>query len=204
LISATHQNLAECVERGRFRQDLYYRLNVIELKLPPLRERRDDVGLLANAILGRFAAPGHAAVLAPQALDALRSYAFPGNVRELENVLERALAFANDGVIEVADLALKSGAAAAPESVLLLPPAGVVETPPTTIAMEPALSVGQSGPTDELPGSLPDHLDNVEREIIRRALNKTQFNRTQAAELLGISFRQLRYRMQRLSIHEPE
>jgi two-component system response regulator PilR (NtrC family) len=70
--------------------------------------------------------------------------------------------------------------------------------------VEPALSVGQSGPTDELPGSLPDHLDNVEREIIRRALNKTQFNRTQAAELLGISFRQLRYRMQRLSIHEPE
>ncbi|HEV7617628.1 MAG TPA: sigma-54 dependent transcriptional regulator [Burkholderiaceae bacterium] len=204
LISATHQNLAECVERGRFRQDLYYRLNVIELKLPPLRERRDDVGLLANAILGRFAAPGHAAVLAPQALDALRSYAFPGNVRELENVLERALAFANGGVIEVADLALKSGAAAAPESVLLLPPAGVVETPPMTIAMEPALSVGQSDPTDELPGSLPDHLDNVEREIIRRALNKTQFNRTQAAELLGISFRQLRYRMQRLSIHEPE
>ena len=107
IISATHQNLAECVERGKFRRDLYYRLNVIELSLPPLRERVDDIGMLANLILTRLAAGGPQTVLAADALRALEAYPFPGNVRELENILERAVAFANDGVIEVADLALK-------------------------------------------------------------------------------------------------
>jgi two-component system response regulator PilR (NtrC family) len=206
LVSATHQNLAECVEKGRFRQDLFYRLNVIELRLPPLRERLDDIGLLADVILERLSAPGHKAVLSPEALEALRNYPFPGNVRELENVLERALAFANDGVIEVSDLALKPVAmpvAPVAEATLLRPdpvaelvPVAAPEPPPPPPAPVPA--------DDELPSSLPDHLDNVEREIIRRALAKTHFNRTQAAELLGISFRQLRYRMQRLSIHEPD
>jgi two-component system response regulator PilR (NtrC family) len=200
LISATHQNLAECVERGKFRQDLYYRLNVIELSLPPLRDRKDDIGLLSNAILGRFNLSGHVAVLSPHALGALHSYSFPGNVRELENILERALAFANDGIIEVADLALKSIGVAAYEPVL--------PTPMPTPAALPAAAESPSPETavrsDALPHSLPDHLDDVEREIIRRALAKTRFNRTQAAELLGISFRQLRYRMQRLAIHEPE
>ncbi|HEX7636664.1 MAG TPA: sigma-54 dependent transcriptional regulator [Noviherbaspirillum sp.] len=200
LISATHQDLADCVEKGKFRQDLFYRLNVIELRLPPLRERLDDIGLLVDAILQRLAPPGSRAVLTQPAMDALRSHSFPGNVRELENILERALAFANDGVIEVADLALKT----------VTPPADIEPVPqePAVVA-EPALSVepaqAQSGQEeDELPRSLPKHLDNVEREIIRRALDKTGFNRTQAAELLGISFRQLRYRMQRLDIHEHD
>ncbi len=193
LISATHQNLADCVEQGRFRQDLYYRLNVIELSLPPLRERKDDIGVLADAILARLAAPGRTAVLAPAALDALRAHAFPGNVRELENILERALAFANDGIIEVADLALKAARAQMPEP---------ASSPPAAAAPAPAAPPPASD--NDLPRSLPDHLDNVEREIICRALARTRFNRTQAAELLGISFRQLRYRMQRLSIHEPE
>lgn len=202
IISATHQNLAEWVEQGKFRQDLYYRLNVIELHLPALRERLDDLDVLCNAILGRLAAPGSHAVLVPDALAALRAHAFPGNVRELENILERALAFANNGIIEVSDLALKSGrqlAAEAARSVkdaiqqAQLLPAPVVEPPSVAKLAD-----------DNLPLSLPDHLDDVERAIIRRALAKTQFNRTQAAELLGISFRQLRYRMQRLSIHEPE
>ena len=107
IISATHQNLAACVEGGKFRQDLFYRLNVIELRLPPLRERLDDIAVLADAILERLAAADHKRCCRPQALQALRAYSFPGNVRELENILERALAFANDGVIEVADLALK-------------------------------------------------------------------------------------------------
>jgi two-component system, NtrC family, response regulator PilR len=196
IISATHQNLAECVEKGRFRQDLYYRLNVIELNLPPLRERREDIGSLAAAILQRLQVPGQTAVLAPDALEALCAYSFPGNVRELENVLERALAFAADGVIEVADLALKPSSVAA-ESELS---ASAQETP----APVPTIAMNVAGADGDLPSSLPDHLDNVEREIIRRALAKTHFNRTQAAELLGISFRQLRYRMQRLSIHEPE
>lgn len=204
LISATHQNLAECVEKGKFRQDLYYRLNVIELSLPPLRDRRDDIGLLADAILARLAAPQSAATLSAQALEALQSHAFPGNVRELENVLERALAFANDGLIEVADLALKPSGVTPTEPVKPLALAEPMAASRSADAAPPIPIPSQADPVEELPRSLPDHLDNVEREIIRRALAKTQFNRTQAAELLGISFRQLRYRMQRLAIHEPD
>ena len=209
LISATHQNLAECVEKGRFRQDLYYRLNVIELRLPPLRERLDDIGLLADTILQRLAPAGMRAVLSTAALEALCGYAFPGNVRELENILERALAFANDGVIEVADLALKA-VPAVPQEVSLPETIARIEVPgpksPDTHAApaEPIAAQASAATEEELPSSLPDYLDDVEREIIRRALAKTHFNRTQAAELLGISFRQLRYRMQRLSIHEPD
>jgi two-component system response regulator PilR (NtrC family) len=206
LISATHQNLADCVERGKFRQDLYYRLNVIELSLPPLRERRDDIELLSALILKRLAADGRHAVLAQSALQALLSYPFPGNVRELENILERALAFANHGVIEVADLALKGGwSATQTEATGTRLPTTPVVAPPVDIPVAPppakeVLATTMPG----LPCSLPDHLDAVEREMIRRALGKTHFNRTQAAELLGISFRQLRYRMQRLGINEPE
>lgn len=197
IVSATHQNLHECVGKGSFRQDLYYRLNVIELNLPPLRERLDDIGLLAQAILTRLGG-GHT-TLTPAALDALRSYSFPGNVRELENILERALAFANDGVIEVMDLALK----ASPSIKIFAPSSSAEEAMmvPALIETEEMILPPLS---DELPSSLPDHLDDVEREIIRRALAKTRFNRTQAAELLGISFRQLRYRMQRLDINAPE
>jgi len=196
IISATHQNLHDCVGRGTFRQDLYYRLNVIELNLPPLRERLDDIALLAQAILTRLDAGQ--VKLAPAALEALLAYSFPGNVRELENILERALAFANDGVIEVTDLVLK--AAHTPKAVALevAEAAVVAEQPAAVTDVKPLTAV------NDLPGSLPDHLDDVEREIIRRALSKTQFNRTQAAELLGISFRQLRYRMQRLDINAPE
>lgn len=201
LISATHQHLERCVEQGKFRQDLYYRLNVIELNLPPLRERRDDIEILAAAILGRLASSGVEAVLAPNALDALCAYAFPGNVRELENILERALAFADHGVIEVADLALKSSASSLPS--IAQPPRHPLAEPGVAPVAELVVELTPDLPSD-LPHSLPAHLDTVEREIIRRALAKTRFNRTQAAELLGISFRQLRYRMQRLSIHEHD
>ena len=176
-------------------------MNVIELRLPPLRERRADIDLLADAILTRLATPDCRAALSPQALQALCSYPFPGNVRELENILERALAFANDGVIEVADLALKPLPNTAADTASL--PLG---TNDASDARSPAFAqpAARLSPAEgDLPDSLPDYLDDVEREIIRRALGKTRF-RTQAAELLGISFRQLRYRMQRLSIHEPD
>lgn len=212
LISATHQDLASCVEQGRFRQDLYYRLNVIELRLPPLRERPQDVPLLADAILNRLAGPEQKAELSPAALSVLQQHSFPGNVRELENILERALAFANDGKIEVADLALKGGGnlnevrAVSPE--VVLQPEGQSEVLSAGSFASSAFSSTASNPPTVpeagLPASLPDHLEKIEREVILRALEKTHFNRTQAAELLGISFRQLRYRMQRLAIHDPD
>jgi two-component system response regulator PilR (NtrC family) len=201
IISATHKDLAKCVENGSFRQDLFYRLNVIELTLPPLRERLDDLPLLVDAILARLAGPGGAR-LAPGVLDALRGYAFPGNVRELENVLERALAFADDGVIEVGDLLLKGaklgeGTPAAAAQPAPAPPSSEPVAPPAEPAAPPLAD-------DALPSNLPDYLSQVERDIILRALNQTQFNRTQAASLLGISVRQLRYQMQKLDIHAPE
>ncbi|MES2831384.1 MAG: sigma-54 dependent transcriptional regulator [Pseudomonadota bacterium] len=242
LISATHQDLAVCVEQGRFRQDLYYRLNVIELKLPPLRDRREDIQLLAEAILDRLADGNLRAVLATEALEALKNHIFPGNVRELENILERAMAFADDGVIEAADLALrgstasssgmaeKANAADAGAGVQTATVAG--ELPAATRASGNGAGVqadteainranigegsGTSAnagsvtnvrvaPSEEpaLPLSLSNYLDEVESRIIRRALAQTRFNRTAAAELLGLSFRQLRYRMQRLDIQEP-
>jgi two-component system response regulator PilR (NtrC family) len=244
LVSATHQNLAECVERGKFRQDLYYRLNVIELNLPPLRDRRDDIGLLARGILARFAPPGEQVSISPEAMEALCSHGFPGNVRELENILERALAFANSGSLQPSDLGLRFGAPPAPgsgtvpshaamatagaESASPMVDARVPQAPRAYSAFEsddasysPSTRAGfaeandtASAPTTlqagvdqgalTLPLHLPDHLDSVERRIILQALARTGFNRTQAAELLGISFRQLRYRMQRLAISEPE
>ncbi len=205
LISATHQNLAHCVETGKFRQDLFYRLNVIELSVPPLRERSDDLHALTEAILVRLAGPGGRAALGPGVLDALRAYSFPGNVRELENVLERALAFAEDGVIQVGDLSLKGarvGEAMAPAPALA-PAAVPVPMAPAETAAAPAPAPAAAHAEAPLPSSLPDYLEQVERDIIMRALTQTQFNRTQAAQLLGISFRQLRYQMQKLGIQEP-
>ncbi|WP_426104227.1 sigma-54-dependent transcriptional regulator [Massilia sp. TSP1-1-2] len=196
IISATHQNLAHCVETGKFRQDLFYRLNVIELSVPPLRERVDDLGVLAEAVLARLAGPSQKAVLGAGVLDALRAYSFPGNVRELENILERALAFADGGVIEVCDLSLKGARVAVPVPVPVQ--ASVEVAAPAEPA--PAAPVAE----EPLPNSLPDYLNQIERDIIIRALNQTQFNRTQAAVLLGISFRQLRYQMQKLEIQAPE
>jgi two-component system response regulator PilR (NtrC family) len=205
IISATHKDLARLVENGQFRQDLFYRLNVIELTLPPLRERLDDLPLLADAILARLAGPGNAR-LGAGVLDALRGYAFPGNVRELENVLERALAFANDGVIEVGDLSLKGARLADTAGAAPVREAAPVEMAPVAPSAPVPASAPVQAPValDTLPGNLPDYLAQVERDIILRALQQTQFNRTQAASLLGISVRQLRYQMQKLDIHAPE
>jgi two-component system response regulator PilR (NtrC family) len=176
IISATHQNLAELVAAGRFRQDLFYRLNVIELRMPPLRECREDVAAIAESILERLARLNGVPVpqLEPQALQALSAYDFPGNVRELENILERALALSASEQISLGDLQL------APEARSIEPANGAVAE------------------------SLPEYLDQVEKRAILEALGKTAFNRTAAAKLLGITFRQLRYRMQRLGITDED
>ena len=174
IISATHQALSNLVESGKFRQDLYYRLNVIELKMPALREMRGDIPLIAQAILERLAKQSGTPlpVVNPEALTELSDYSFPGNVRELENILERALALCSDHKIGRDDLYLS------------LP--------------EAALDEGSREPGSKWP--LQDYLDRTEREAIQEALEKTRFNKTAAAKLLGITFRALRYRLERLGI----
>jgi len=225
IISATHKNLEKLVEDGLFRQDLFYRLNVIELRLAPLRERLDDLDELVDAILARLGSFEHKVALAPGVLEVLKGYSFPGNVRELENILERALAFSNDGVISAEDLALKGGslpapapmpvaAPAAPASPAAGPaaiPAASAPAAPGITAEAPAMDAAPAREPampplpvfDVLPSNLPAYLEAVERDIITRALAQTNYNRTQAAQLLGISFRQLRYQMQKLNIQDP-
>lgn len=210
IISATHQDLARCVAAGRFRQDLFYRLDVIRLELPSLRERPEDIGLLCEAIVIKLAdragLPQHPR-LSSMCLRFLETYHFPGNVRELENILERALAFSNGAIINVEDLGLKplttEALASEPaEADLNRDRDHRGELPPS---QSPA-ATGLSGArallsVDGVPESLPDYLDQIEREAIGRALEKTKYNRTAASKLLGISFRALRYRMQRLNIN---
>jgi len=169
LISATHRNLGEEVKAGAFRQDLYYRLNVIELRMPSLREMPEDIPALAAAILKRQC-PQATLRLSPAALQALQAYGFPGNVRELENVLERALALAGGDEIDAGDLQLAPVAPRDNSDVSGLP--------------------------------LQDRLDALERVAILQALQQTGFNRTAAAKVLGITFRALRYRMERLGIRD--
>ena len=177
IISATHQNLKELVAAARFRQDLFYRLDVIELKMPPLRECREDVPLLAESILARLARESGLPLprLTAGALRALGEYPFPGNVRELENILERTLALISGSDIGVEDLHLA-----------------------------PLAQPGERSPSapGEGDASLQDYLDRVEKQAILEALQKTRFNRTAAAKLLGVTFRSLRYRMERLGLNE--
>jgi len=202
IVSATHQDLAQCVASGRFRQDLYYRLNVIELRLPSLRERLEDIPVLAEAILARLAGRSGATQaprLAPVAVRYLQSYRFPGNVRELENVLERALAFSNGDVINVEDLGLKPIVSDDDENERIDSEGGeAAATTSGASAERRPVRVSEDG----VPESLPDYLEQIEREAIQRALDKTRYNRTAAARLLGITFRALRYRMQRLGLNE--
>jgi two-component system response regulator PilR (NtrC family) len=182
IICATNQSLAALVEAGRFRRDLYYRLNVVDLTLPPLRDCREDIPLIAAAILERLAAQNGVPVprISASAMDELMRYDFPGNVRELENILERALALSGAAELTREDLALHRIAAEEGEG----------DDAPAA----------RAGATPDVP--LPAYLDRLEREAILVALGKTGFNRTAAARLLGITFRQLRYRMQRLGIKE--
>ena len=171
IISATHRALADEVSGGTFRQDLYYRLNVIELCMPSLRELREDIPLLAATILKRQAGGGEPPRLSPEAVARLQSYEFPGNVRELENVLERAVALAGGNEIGAEELRLA----------------------PTKPAADARDMAGVP---------LQERLDLVERKAIMEALEQTRYNRTAAAKLLGITFRALRYRMERLGIKD--
>jgi two-component system response regulator PilR (NtrC family) len=172
LISASHQDLAQAVAEGRFRQDLFYRLNVIEMRMPPLSERREDIPQLAQHIAGRLARETGSAApeIAPSAMAALQQYSFPGNVRELENILERACALGDGAAIGADDLCL-----------------------------QPQAALAEVGPdSGELP--LQDYLDKVESETILKALEAARGNKTAAARKLGVTFRSLRYRVDRLGL----
>ncbi len=174
ILSASHKNLVEQVHAGLFREDLYYRINVLELKVPSLRDRIEDIPLLAKQILAQLASRADIQTppaLNSQALKALLDYHYPGNVRELENILERALALAENNVITADDLQLGNKLA------------------------EPVIK-----PTGTEPATESLELQSQEKLAIMKALEKTRWNKTQAAKLLGLSLRQLRYRLEKLQI----
>ena len=170
ILCATHRKLAELVAAGQFRQDLYYRINVIEINVPPLRERVDDIGLLVAHFLAKKSADFGVGEphLTPDAFAALGTYGFPGNVRELENILERALTLCENDEISAIDLRLPQA---------------------------PGVPIAEDGG-----GELQDYLDDVERQRILAALEQARWNKTRAAKILGITFRALRYRLQKLNI----
>lgn len=174
ILCATHKDLAAEVAEGNFRQDLFYRLNVIELRVPPLRERREDIALLAETMLRRLGESSGlpAATLSSDAFEKLKNYRFPGNVRELENMLERAHTLCEGSLIGADDLRLVDA------------------------------SVGKDNGEASLAqvDNLEDHLESIERRLIMQALEETRWNRTAAAERLGLSFRSLRYRLKKLGI----
>lgn len=176
LLSATHRNLAEMVQNGSFRQDLFYRINVIDLNVPPLRERTADIPALVEHILTKLTnqAQMRKPAIAPAAVEALQHYRFPGNIRELENILERALALNEGECIEADDLNL---------------PAGNAELNPVD---ESRYDPSQS--------SLEDYLETIERQAILQALEENKWNKTAAAKQLGLSFRSFRYRLKKLEL----
>ena len=194
IVSATHKDLAVEVHEGRFRQDLFYRLNVIQLRVPPLRERLDDLALICASVLSRIALDAGVApppYLSDEALASLGQQAFPGNVRELENLLHRAVTMAESDRIETDDLGLDEAAAGDSAWQALEPlAAGLADVPAVADAA--------------LPADLVAYLDGLERHVIVRALERHRFNRTAAGAALGLSLRQMRYRMARLGIQAGE
>jgi len=177
ILSATHKNLSALVAEGKFREDLFYRVNVIEIRVPPLRERLEDIPELVQSLLARLSRQTGIRELRvdESALRALSQYHFPGNVRELENVLERAATLCAHGVIAGADLQLR----------------------PKVSASEPVAIAGASVAPGE---KLGEALEDIERDAIVRALEQTRYNKTKAAQLLGMTFRSLRYRIKKLGI----
>jgi two-component system response regulator PilR (NtrC family) len=184
ILSATHKDLVSEVDSGRFRSDLFYRINVIELKVPPLRERMDDIPLLADFALEKLAAEWQIEkpALTDKAMEALNNYPFPGNVRELENTLERAYTLCEGDAITPEDLQLSDQKA--------------------TDKSDQSAALYQSREPEEAFGSLENFLELMETRSIKLALEKTRWNKTAAAELLGMSFRQLRYRLKKLDIND--
>jgi two-component system response regulator PilR (NtrC family) len=201
IVSATHKDLAQEVQAGRFRQDLYYRLNVIRVVVPPLRERLEDLPAICEALLRRIARDAGVdgvPQLTDEALQVLRRQPFPGNVRELENLLHRALALAISDRIGTDDLGLvDDGHEPASESPVAAPLSAerLVATP-----VSAAAPAGLPGLGEALPADLQAYLDDIEREVLCRALQKHRYNRTAAGESLGLTLRQMRYRMARLGV----
>lgn len=189
ILSATHKNLAKEVENGNFRQDMFYRINVIEINVPSLRERQEDIALLADFFLEKLGQTNGtpAAHLSPAALATLQHYNFPGNVRELENTLERAYTLCENNVIDSDDLQLRPTEVTAPLNTS-------IETETTAPA-----PVTTSAPSHDS-GSLDNYLEEIEKQAILKALEETRWNRTAAAEKLGISFRQIRHRLKKFGI----
>jgi two-component system, NtrC family, response regulator PilR len=181
ILSATHKNLVDLVADARFREDLYYRINVIEIRVPPLRERRNDIRPLAEAILERLEKRiGLTSLeLSTEAWRALETYDYPGNVRELENVLERAVTLSGSGTVEAEHVRLR----AVPRA-----------------SSAPATPPASAHTTAEGPGALTDQLEHLERDAIIKALEQTRYNKTAAAKLLGVTYRALRYKIQKLEI----
>ena len=178
ILSATHKNLGDLVQQGLFREDLFYRINVIELRVPSLRERASDIPEIAEAVLQRLGRRGNTEPpqLEQGATDLLQTYPFPGNVRELENVLERALTLCGDGLITADHIKLRGA------------------------ARPPAAETAQPASSEDSGGALGEKLEDMERDAIVKALEKTRYNKTAAAKLLGMSFRALRYRVKKLGI----
>ncbi len=194
ILSATHKDLGELAVEGKFRHDLYYRINVIELQVPPLRERAGDLPCLSTAILGRLAVQQGRTPpqLTPAALGALTAYSFPGNVRELENILERALALADGDTIDVADLYLPQSPARRVEALAKAQPA-IPDVPQ-------AASASAQAPSTTPDGALPGYMEQLERAAIQKALEDNRWNKTRAAAQLGITFRALRYKLKKLGM----
>jgi len=188
LLSATHKDLAVEVEEGRFRNDLYYRINVIDLHVPSLRERIGDLPELANAILQRIATDSGVdnARLDASAIEALGKYSFPGNVRELENILERALALSDGEAITSDDFQFNESAPETPQ-----PESEEIKDSSTAATQAP-----------DAQGDLEGYLEDVERKILVSALEESRWNKTATAKALGISFRSLRYRLKKLGLDE--
>jgi two-component system response regulator PilR (NtrC family) len=192
IISATHQNLLEAVNNSTFRSDLYYRLNVIDIFVPPLRDKLDDIPLLSDFILEKIARQNNNAkhLVNSDALHALQTYTFPGNIRELENILERACALANNQNINA-------------EHLLLATPTHIVATRENQLIVPVTDDIKENNNEyifNKNAETIDEHLEKIEKNILLNALNNNRWNRTSAAKTLGISFRSLRYRLKKLKI----